>query len=81
MLHKVEYSQFFKNWFEFFTSTAYWKPLDCEAAVAEEPENPSFKKAYAPTINKEFAEYIPIKHSFSKQFERKAFSGMMEEPK
>jgi len=45
----------------------------------DEPENPSFKKARAPTIDVKDGEFIPVKHNFGEKFVRPIFTGEQKE--
>ena len=44
-----------------FASGAFWRVLDPDEEVAEEPLNKTFKKPRAPTIEERDAEFIPVK--------------------
>lgn len=50
----------------FFAETAFWRTLQCDDTAAVVPENPSFKKARASTIEESDAKFVPVKHNFSK---------------
>ena len=48
-----------------FPETAFWKVLEPQDVVVDEPENPTFRITRAPTISEKEAEYVPEKHSIS----------------
>eukprot|EP00547_Thalassionema_nitzschioides_P014673 CAMPEP_0194238244 /NCGR_PEP_ID=MMETSP0158-20130606/5025_1 /TAXON_ID=33649 /ORGANISM="Thalassionema nitzschioides, Strain L26-B" /LENGTH=863 /DNA_ID=CAMNT_0038972445 /DNA_START=101 /DNA_END=2689 /DNA_ORIENTATION=- len=64
---------------ECFAKGAYWEPLKPLDEVVVEPENPTFKKAHAPTIDKEDAHFVCSKHNFAEQFDREPFCGTSDE--
>ena len=61
-----------------FCEGAYWKVLTAEVEAVVEPDNPNFQKPYAPTVNKEEAEYVPVKHNFSEEFDRPPFTATLK---
>jgi len=64
-----------------FIETAYWRILDADVTIVEEPENPTFKIPRAPTINEQDGEFVPVKHNFSKhKFDIPVFKAMTHAP-
>ena len=49
-----------------FAPNAYWRILDTDVEPMKEPENPTFRNAHAPTIEKRDAMFVPMKFGFSK---------------
>ena len=62
-----------------FAKGARWEPLVPDELSVEEPTNPSFEKARAPTIDEEDAEHVPVKYNFMKYlFIIPIFTGVCE---
>ena len=53
-------------------------PLD---EAVEEPANPTFAKARAPTIPEKDENFVPVKNNFSEKFKPPEFTGKFEVPK
>jgi len=51
-----------------FPATAWWRDLVPETTIAIEPDNPTFKRARAPTVPQQDIEFVPTKHNFSATF-------------
>ena len=49
-----------------FSPNAYWRILEKDDVATEEPINPTFKDARAPTIREEDAKFVAAKYNFSK---------------
>jgi hypothetical protein len=58
-----------------FAPGSYWLPLVPIEAPIDEPENPNFLKARAPTVPEDEAEVVKLKHDFSEKFDRPIFTG------
>jgi hypothetical protein len=58
-----------------FAPGSHWVPLIPIAAPIQEPENPTFIKARAPTVPEEEADVVKLKHDFSEKFDRPLFTG------
>lgn len=61
-----------------FPSIAHWQPLVVLKDIMAEPENPTFSKPHAPTIEIDQAAFVPIKHNFTATFERPDFKSEYE---
>ena len=59
-----------------FASTARWTVLTPEETPVEQPLNPRFKNARAPTIPEEDSKHIPVKHNFARIFDRPVFRAL-----
>ena len=59
-----------------FASTARWNVLTPEETPIEEPLNPRFKNARAPTIPEEDSKHIPVKRNFSRIFDIPVFRAL-----
>ena len=64
---------------DIFNTDSYWEVLDPQETIAEEPENPTFSRPHAPTVDAKDAEYVPVKHNSSDTFQRPEFTGMYKE--
>ena len=64
-----------------FPATAYWRDLVPTVNTVEEPQNPHFEKARAPTISEADADYVPQKHNFNETFDIPTFGGVYHRPK
>jgi hypothetical protein len=71
-----------------FSKNAFWKELQPNLAVVQEPTNPSFKiqRVHAPTVPQEDAAHVPVKHDFDHTFDVPPFAGkttayVLTEPK
>ena len=58
-----------------FAEGAYWKELNPMEATVEEPVNPTFTNARAPTIEERDTEFVPVKYNFEETFDRDVFKG------
>ena len=63
-----------------FPPSAYWEPLKPDTVAVEEPLNPNFAAARAPTIAEQEGEYVPVKFNFSHTFDRPVFAGRYSKP-
>ena len=57
--------------------TAHWQLLMTLQTTSEEPVNPSFRSQAksAPTIDKEYESFVPIKQNFAETFKQPLFDG------
>ena len=62
-----------------FPDTAYWEVLDPMPDVVQEPLNPRFKIARAPTIAERDAKYVPQKFNYPQQFDIPEFKAVKKE--
>jgi len=62
-----------------FQNDAYRKVLVSQKDITEEPYNPRWKQAHAPTIVAEDEAYVLVKHNFNDTFERSEFKVKYEE--
>ena len=58
-----------------FETNAYWEVLEHSASRVDEPTNPTFSTARAPTIPEEDGAYVPVKHKFDHTFGCPQFEG------
>ena len=62
-----------------FPKTARWKILKPDGNLTDDPSNPAFKNAQAPTIKEREAKYVPVKFNFSSyKFDIPIFSDMID---
>ena len=62
-----------------FATTAYWEPLEPETVQVQEPANPTFKLARAPTVSEKEEKYVPQKYNFPQRFEVPSFEAVKKE--
>ena len=59
-----------------FAPGAYWRVLQADAVVVDEPNNPSFERPRAPTLPEEDVDKFQLpKHNFKERFDRPIFTG------
>ena len=67
------------NGFKVFPDTSFWRQLNPGGAAVQEPANPTFLVARAPTISEKDAGHVPNKYNFTDHFDVPPFTGMKKE--
>jgi hypothetical protein len=52
-----------------FAAGSYWEPLIAITVPIDEPDNPTFMKARAPTVPEEEADVVKLKYDFAEKFD------------